>query len=248
MRLAGARRRRTRTIRRRTTKTHTPHVVTRSFMTPVGFIRHAPVSVFRNTTWRGTFATGPIAPERTERIGASTLSRTPGEIRMAAGSASQPSELPALRSITAVLVVVLIGLIPVGSLTAAERGGAMFSFDLSTGSVRGYSVLGTTYASVVKALGKPDHRSIGKDYGTAGYGELQNGARPLTISFTRRRGALRAWSVAVATPRASEVRLGRILRSSPKRIQSRISRGYSGQLRLSNAYRCRTKPLRCRGD
>lgn len=167
---------------------------------------------------------------------------------MAAGSASQPSELPASRRIAVVLGAALIGIIPAGSVSATERTGATFSFDLSTGSVRGYPVLRKTYPSVVKALGKPDHRSIRKDYGTASYGELQNGAWPLTISFVRRRGALRAWSVAVATPRASEVRLGTILRSSPNRIQSKISQGYSGRFRLTKPYRCRTKPLRCRGD
>jgi hypothetical protein len=168
---------------------------------------------------------------------------------MAAGSASRLSELPASRGITAVLAAAaLIGVIPAGSSIAADRTGAAFSFDLSTGSVRGYSVLGKTYPSVVKALGKPDHRSIRKDYGTASYGELQNGAWPLTLSFVRRQGALRAWSVAVATPRASEVRLGRILGSSPKHIQSKISQGYSGTFRLTKPYRCRTRPIRCRGD
>jgi hypothetical protein len=168
---------------------------------------------------------------------------------MAAGSASRLSELPASRGITAVLVAAaLIGVIPAGSSIAAGRAGSGFSFDLSTASVRGYSILGKTYPSVVTALGKPDSHSIRKDYGTASYGELQKGAWPLTVSFVRRQGALRAWSVAVATPRASEVRLGRILGSSPKHIQSKISQEYSGTFRLTKPYRCRTKPVRCRGD
>jgi hypothetical protein len=167
---------------------------------------------------------------------------------MAPGSALQPSELRAARRVAAVLVAASIAIIPAGSVTAADRTGATFSFDLTTGSVRGYSVLGKTYPSVAMALGKPDHRSIRKDYGTASYGEYQNGARPLTISFARRRGALRAWSVAVSTPRASEVRLCRNQRSSPKSIHRMNEQGYPGQFRLSKAYRCRTKPLRCRGD
>ncbi len=149
----------------------------------------------------------------------------------------------------AVLVAAaLIGVMIPGSSTAADRAGTTFSFDLSTGSVRGYAVMGKTYPSLVNALGKPDHHSIRRDYGTASYGSLRTGSWPLTISFARRRGALRAWSVAVATPLAAEVRLGRILRSSPKRIQRRISQGYSGQFRLAQPYRCRKKPLRCRGD
>jgi hypothetical protein len=149
----------------------------------------------------------------------------------------------------------LTGVMQTGSSTAAARFlrseariGDKFTFDLANGSVRGYAVIGKTYPSVVKALGKPDHRSIRREYGTASYGELQKGAWPLTISFVRRDAALRAWSVAIASPLASEVRLGRILRASPKLIQSRIVDGYSAELRLAASYRCRTRPLRCRGE
>jgi hypothetical protein len=164
--------------------------------------------------------------------------------------------LPRTRGIAAALVAMaLIGVMQTGSSKAAPRSlpseariGSKFVFDLGTGSVRGYTVIGKTYPSVVRALGKPDHRSIRKDYGTASYGELQKGAWPLTISFVRRKGALRAWSIAIATPLASEVRLGRILRASPKLIQNKISHGYSEQFRLADFYRCRTRPLRCRGE
>jgi hypothetical protein len=149
----------------------------------------------------------------------------------------------------------LAGVVQAGSSGAAAgsppsnaRIESRFVFDLATGSVRGYAILGKTLPSVVRALGKPDHRSIRKDYGTASYGELRKGAWPLTISFVRREGALRAWSVAIASPLASEVRLGRILRGSPRLIQSRISRGYSEELHLADKYRCRRKPLRCRGE
>ncbi len=163
--------------------------------------------------------------------------------------------VPRIRGIAAAaaVAVALTGVAEADSSKAAEhpskeRLDSTFVFDLATGSVRGHTVIGKTYPSVVKALGKPDHRSIRKDYGVAGYGELHKGAWPLAISFKRRQGALRAWSVFVATPLASEVRLGKILRSSPRSIQRKMSRGYSGQFRLADPYRCRRKPLRCRGE
>jgi hypothetical protein len=148
----------------------------------------------------------------------------------------------------ALVAVALSGFVQAGSSKAAARFGGTFAFDLATGSVRGYAVIGKTYPSVVRAFGKPDHRSIRKEYGTASYGTLRQGSWPLMISFARRHGALRAWSVAIASPLASEARLGRLLRSSPHAIQSKISNEYSGQFRLAHPYRCRTKPLRCRGD
>jgi hypothetical protein len=148
----------------------------------------------------------------------------------------------------ALIASALSSLAHVDPSTAAERAGATFGFNLATGSVRGYAVIGKTYPSVVRALGKPDHRSIRKGYGTASYGTLQQGSWPLMISFARRHGALRAWSVAITSPLASEARLGRILRSSPQVIQSKISRAYSDQLRLARPYRCSTRPRRCRGD
>ena len=158
-------------------------------------------------------------------------------------------------SAAAVVLLMLVGVVQTGSSSAAgpslrtkTRIGKTFPFDLSTGSARGYAILGKTYPSVVGALGQPDHRSIQKDYGTASYGKLQQGSWPLTISFYRRHGALRAWSVTIASPLASEVRLGRILRSSPQSIQRRIAQGYSGEFRLVDPYQCRRKPLRCRGN
>jgi hypothetical protein len=148
----------------------------------------------------------------------------------------------------ALVAVALSGFVQAGSSKAAARFGGTFAFDLATGSVRGYAVIGKTYPSVVRAFGKPNHRSIRREYGTASYGTLHHGSWPLMISFARRQGALRAWSVAITSRLASEARLGRILRSSPQVIQSKISRAYSDQLRLARPYRCSTRPRRCRGD
>jgi hypothetical protein len=163
---------------------------------------------------------------------------------------------PARRGIAAAFVAAaLIGVIQTGSTNAANRSvpseariGSNFVFDLATGSVNGYAIIGKTYSSVARALGKPSQRSIRKDYGTASYGAFRNGGWPLWISFARRQGALRAWSVAITTPLASEVRLGRILRAPPKVIQSKISSGYADEVQLAKPYRCRRKPLRCRGE
>ena len=109
-------------------------------------------------------------------------------------------------------------------------------------------MLGKPYSAVTKALGKPQHRALRKGYGSIRYGTLQDRAWPLSIYFRRRAGALRAWSIAIASPQAVESRLGKILRLKPKVIQSRIFETYRDDLRLTESYSCRRRPLRCRGE
>jgi hypothetical protein len=139
-----------------------------------------------------------------------------------------------------------------GTATRAESSassiGGYFKFDLSIGSLQGRPLLGMAYADVTAALGRPTSRSLHKDYARVGYGALRRGAWPLAISFRRKNGALRVWSVAITSKNASEVRLGRILRLPPAQIERAIAREYAGTLRLTDSYRCRRKPLRCRGE
>jgi hypothetical protein len=131
---------------------------------------------------------------------------------------------------------------------AARLVGDTFRFDMTQGSVKGHSMLGETYSAVTNVLGRPQHRSLERRYGVIRYGTLKRGAWPLSIYFKRRAGRLRAWSVAIASTRASEVRLGRILRLQPRVIQAKIADTYAGKLRLTEPYRCRRKPLRCHGE
>jgi hypothetical protein len=147
-----------------------------------------------------------------------------------------------------VLVALAIGGASARAESSPRSIGANFKFDLSDGSLQGRALLGATYATVTAALGRPTRKSLRKKYAQVGYGQMRHGAWPLSISFRRKNGALRAWSIAITSTNASEVRLGRILRLSPTQIERAIARRYAGTLRLTDSYRCRRKPLRCRGE
>jgi hypothetical protein len=146
-----------------------------------------------------------------------------------------------------VLIFVLILSATVTCVGAATVDTKLFRFSLAKATVRGQPILGRTTAAVVSALGRPDQRALGKRYGSLRYGRLSSAGWAVTVTFRGRSGVLRAVSLAIASPVAEETRLGPILRLSPKQIQSKISRGYADTFRLTEAYRCRRRPIRCAG-
>jgi Tol biopolymer transport system component len=89
--------------------------------------------------------------------------------------------------------------------------------DLATGAVGGRIVLGERTAAVIRALGRPTARR-GADF--------VYGADSLIVHFARSGGASRAVSLEVRDPRASDSRVGRLLRLQPIALQRRIAAAY----------------------
>jgi hypothetical protein len=142
----------------------------------------------------------------------------------------------------------LLAAVSVQAAVGARAGAESVRFDLATGSVYGRLILGRTLPTVTSALGRPDDRSVHPRQASLRYGRLgRDGPWAVTIFFRPRAGALRAVSVAIASPSAKERRLGSLLRLTPRRMQQTIARGYGGTVELTQAYRCRRRPLRCQG-
>ncbi len=136
-----------------------------------------------------------------------------------------------------------------GLRTQSSTLGSKFRFDLGAASIQGKPILARTLPTVTAALGRPDHRSIHKKHASIQYDKIEgHRSWSVRISFLRSAGRLRATSVAIASRRATEVLLGKILRLPPEQLQRKIAQGYAGTLRLDEPYRCRRAPVRCRGE
>jgi hypothetical protein len=149
-----------------------------------------------------------------------------------------------LRVACALFVAALV-FAPTSSLAEAL---GMVRFDLGTAAVQGQSILGRTIPTVVQMLGRPDDKTIRRRHATLRYGTPSKGVWPLTISFLRNGGVLRASGAFIASAGAREARLGPILHLKPRAIQRLVRTHYGGKLRLTKPYDCRKRPLSCRGE
>jgi hypothetical protein len=143
--------------------------------------------------------------------------------------------------------VFLVAAASAQAAAGANAGAKSVRFDLATGSVEGRLVLGRTLPTVVAALGTPDDRSVHKRQASLRYGRLSGGSWAITIFFRPRSGTLRAVSVSIASPAAREARTGKLLRLQPRRMQRAIAQAYGATVKLTDAYQCRRRPLRCQG-
>ena len=96
--------------------------------------------------------------------------------------------------------------------------------DLSARTVDGRRILGRSMAEVKLELGPP----AGGRESALLYGRTPSGDPALTISFARRRGAMRAVWFEYRDPSLRDARLGSVLRLQPPVLQARIATIYAG--------------------
>jgi hypothetical protein len=122
------------------------------------------------------------------------------------------------------------------------------TFDLATARVDGHRLLGRSVPGVTAALGRPGERVRGDRRYVLRYDSLGSGRWGVTILFRRDRDRLSAWSIALADPRLTEVKLGYLLRRRPAAALRAVTATYSGLYSVARPYRCRTKPRICSGE
>jgi hypothetical protein len=132
----------------------------------------------------------------------------------------------------------------------SDRQRWLEELDLVAGTLGGRELLSKRVAEVTASLGRPQRRTATKKLHVLNYGALplERGRWSMTILFRRRAGVLRATTLAFAGRALTERRLGRVLRLTPGQFERRLLQEYGDHYRVIRPYRCRTRPLTCRGE
>jgi hypothetical protein len=157
---------------------------------------------------------------------------------------------------TAILMAALFAMLSAASAPAGESDlrnelqRPLGDLDLVTGTLGGRDLLSKRVAEVTASLGRPKQRTGTKKFHRLSYGALpsETGRWSLTIIFRPRAGALRVQTLGFAGRALTERRLGRVLRLTPREFERRLLQAYGDHYQVIEPYRCRTRPLRCRGE
>jgi hypothetical protein len=122
--------------------------------------------------------------------------------------------------------------------------------DLVSGTLGGRELFSKRVAKVTASLGPPEHRIARKRLHVLHYGPVPRnlGGWSLIVHFRPKGDVLRANLLAFAGRALAERRLGRVLRLPPREFERRLLQAYGDHYDVLEPYRCRTKPLRCRGE
>jgi hypothetical protein len=156
----------------------------------------------------------------------------------------------------AMLIAATLSVLPCAAAGASESRMHSASqrpvreLDLLLGRLDGRELLSKRVAEVTASLGRPQHRIATKKLYVLRYGSLplRTGRWSLTITFRPQGGVLRSTLLAFAGRSLAERRLGTVLRLTPREFERRLLREYGDHYQVIEPYRCRTRPLRCRGE